>query len=213
VGCGSGVFLRTAADRGAQVAGLDASEELAGLARRRVPEADVRVGDLQFLPHDDGSFDAVTGFNSFFFAADMIAALREAGRVARPGAAVVMQVWGRPERCELTAIMRAVGPLRPQPPPGAAGPPELYAPGVLEGMAAEAGLTPESAHDLVYAFEYPDEETMLRLMLAPGAVVEAVEHSGEDAVRRTIAESLEPFRTPSGAYRLENEWHLLLARA
>jgi hypothetical protein len=35
----------------------------------------------------------VTGFNSFFFANDMVAALREAGRVAKPGAPVVIQVW------------------------------------------------------------------------------------------------------------------------
>ena len=49
---------------------------------RRVPEADLRVGDMQFLPYDDDAFDAVAGFNSFFFAADIVAALREAGRVA-----------------------------------------------------------------------------------------------------------------------------------
>ena len=47
VGCGSGVFLRAAADRGAEVSGVDSSERLVALARERVPEADVRVGDLQ----------------------------------------------------------------------------------------------------------------------------------------------------------------------
>lgn len=50
LGCGSGVFLRLAADRGAEVFGLDASEALIELARSRVPEADLRVGDMQFLP-------------------------------------------------------------------------------------------------------------------------------------------------------------------
>ena len=84
VGCGSGVFLRAAADRGASVVGLDASETLIELARARVPEAELVVGDMQFLPYDDDTFDLVAGFNSFFFAADMVAALREAGRVASP---------------------------------------------------------------------------------------------------------------------------------
>ena len=46
VGCGSGVFLRLAADRGAEVWGLDASEALLEVARERVPEADLRVGDM-----------------------------------------------------------------------------------------------------------------------------------------------------------------------
>lgn len=63
VGCGSGVFLRAAADRGARVSGLDASEALLEIARSRVPEADLRVGDMQFLPYGDDSFDVVAGFN------------------------------------------------------------------------------------------------------------------------------------------------------
>src|ERR671931_483236 len=49
LGCGSGVFLRAAADRGATVFGLDASEALIEIARTRVPDADLRVGDMQFL--------------------------------------------------------------------------------------------------------------------------------------------------------------------
>ena len=92
LGCGSGVFLRLAGDRGAEVFGLDASEALVELARSRVPEADLRVGDMQFLPYADDGFDVVAGFNAFFFAADMVAALREAGRGAIPGAPVVIQV-------------------------------------------------------------------------------------------------------------------------
>ena len=104
VGCGSGVFLRAAAERGAQISGLDASPELVALARARVPAADVRVGDLQFLPYPDDAFDLVAGFNSFFFAADLVAALREASRVARPDGRVLIQVWGRHSRCALDAI-------------------------------------------------------------------------------------------------------------
>ena len=101
VGCGTGVFLRMCADRGATATGIDAAENLLEIARGRVPEADVRLGDLQTLPYADNSFDLVTGFTSFFFAEDIVAALQEAGRVARPGAPVVIQVVGRPEHCGL----------------------------------------------------------------------------------------------------------------
>jgi ubiquinone/menaquinone biosynthesis C-methylase UbiE len=131
LGCGSGVFLRAAADRGAQVFGLDASEALIEIARSRVPDADLRVGDMQFLPYDDDTFDLVTGFNSFFFAADMVAALREARRVAKPGAPVVIQVWGRPERCDLEAMKHAVAPFLPPPDPNAPRGSALWQPGVL----------------------------------------------------------------------------------
>ena len=142
VGCGSGVFLRLVANRGAEVTGIDASNELVQLARTRVPEADVRVADLESLPFDDGSFDAVFGFNIFFFAVDMVAALGEARRVARPGAPVVIQVWGRPECCDLTAMKQAVGAaLAAAVPDGGTEPPpqpSLAAPGVLEAVAREA---------------------------------------------------------------------------
>jgi SAM-dependent methyltransferase len=213
VGCGSGVFLRCAADAGARVSGLDAAEALIELARERVPEADLRVGDMQFLPYEEDAFDVVAGFNSFFFAADMVAALREAGRVARPGGAVLIQVWGRAERCDLTAMKAAVAPHIPPPPPGAPKPPVVSDPGVLEGIASEAGLTPETAFDLTYAFEYADEEALARGLMAPGLIVEAIRRSGEDPVRRAIVESMAPYRTPEGGYRLENEWRFLVARA
>ena len=72
-----------ASDRGAQVSGIDAAESLLTVARERVAAAVFRLGDLQDLPFADGCFDVVTGFNSFQFAADPVAALMEAGRVTK----------------------------------------------------------------------------------------------------------------------------------
>jgi SAM-dependent methyltransferase len=213
VGCGSGVFLRAASDHGAEVSGLDASEELAAIARTRVPGAEVRVGDLQLLPHDDASFDVVTGFNSFQFARDPIEALREARRVVRHGGKVVIQVWGRPERCDLAVLPRALSALRPSTPGGASAPAGLAAPGVLEGLASDAGLTPVDAFDVVTRFEYRDEATMLRLVLSSAAGVDAIRASGEPAANEAARAALAPFSTPAGGYVLENEWHVLIAAA
>jgi SAM-dependent methyltransferase len=212
IGCGSGAFLRSAADRGAAVFGLDASPALLEIARSRVPDADLRVGEMQSLPYGDDSFDLVTGFNSFFFAADMVAALREAGRVAKPGANVVIQVWGAPERCDLTAMKAAMEPSAPAREQAPA-PAPLWQTGVLEQLASEAGLRPIDAFDLTWAYEYPDERTMARQMLSPGMVTDAIRALGEDHVRNAIVDALAPYRTPSGGYRLENEWHYLIARA
>jgi len=213
VGCGTGSFLRLAADRGAEVFGLDASEALLALARERVPEADLRQGDLQFLPYDGETFDLVAGFNSFFFAADVVAALREAGRVAKPGAPVVIQVWGPPERCDLTALKDAIAPFLPPPDPDAPAAPALHEPGVLEHLAEEAGLTAQTTFDTSWAYVFPDEDALVRAMLAPANVVVAARQGGEDAVGRAVAAALAPFRAPDGGYRLENEWHYLVASA
>jgi SAM-dependent methyltransferase len=213
IGCGTGVFLRLAADRGAHAFGLDASEELVEIARRRVPEADVRVGEMERLPYDDDAFDRVTGFNAFFFADDMVAALREAGRVAKPGAPVVIQVWGRPERCGLEAMKIAVSRFLPGASSEGRRPPDFWKPGVLEAMATEAGLAPGVAFDTSWAFVYPDEESMLRSMLSAGGLALVAHETGGGLVETAIAEALEPYRTPDGGYRVDDEWHYLIAAA
>ena len=98
-------------------------------------------------PGTTTTFDLVTGFNSFFFANDMVSALREAGRVAKPGAPIVIQVWGAHERCDLEAMKQIARPFLPPRPPDAPPEPDLSQPGALEALAAEAGLTPESEFD------------------------------------------------------------------
>src|SRR5919107_22458 len=119
-GCGAGLLALLASLRGARVTALDASAALLDIVRARVPEADVREGDLEALPFADAAFDAVVAVNSVFYAADMAAAMRELARVVRPGGRVVVTAWGPPERCEaLAALLAALGPLMPPPPPGA----------------------------------------------------------------------------------------------
>ena len=213
IGCGSGAFVRLVADRGARAFGVDASESLIEIARSRTPEADLRAGEMQELPYDDDTFDLVTGFNSFFFADDIVAALREAGRVAKPGAPVVIQVWGPPERCDLTATRGALAPFLPAPDPDAPAPPQLWRPGVLEQIAEQAGLTPTDAFDVSWAYDFPDENAMARGMLSSGLAVKAIRDFGEEPVRRAIVDALASKRTPEGGYLLSNEWHYLVARA
>jgi SAM-dependent methyltransferase len=76
VGCGAGLTLMLAAERGALVSGLDVSPGLLDVARRRLPGADLRDGDMESLPFPDAAFDAVVGVNAFQFAGDPRLALR-----------------------------------------------------------------------------------------------------------------------------------------
>ena len=213
IGCGVGVFLLLVADRGALPFGLDASESLIAAARERLPSADLRVGDMESLPYDDDTFDLVTGFNSFFFATDFEAALREAGRVAKPGAPVVVQVWGRHERNDLEAVKRIMRPYFPPRPADAPAEPDYSLPGVLEELATRAGLTPESSFDANWAYAYEDDEALGRAMVAPAGIATLVGPEREPDVRKAIVEGLAPYRTPEGGYRLRNEYHYLIARA
>ena len=73
----------------------------------------------------------------------MVAALREAGRVAKPGAPVVIQVWGAHERCDLEAMKEIARPFLPPRPADAPPDPDLSQPGALEALATQAGLARE----------------------------------------------------------------------
>ena len=162
VGCGPGLAAQLAALYGAQVAGLDAAETSLSIARERTPEGDFRVGEMEDLPWPDNTFDAVTGFNAFQYAADVVNALREARRVARPGGRVAIAVWGRAEDCETVAVVAALSKFLPPPPPGAPGPFALSAPGRVEGLLQQAGLAPLTSGEVECPFEFPDLETALR---------------------------------------------------
>jgi SAM-dependent methyltransferase len=213
VGCGAGAFLRLVARRGGEPFGIDASEALIALGRARLPDADLRVGEMEDLPWPDDSFDLVTGFNAFFFANDLVAALSEAGRVAKPDARVVIQVWGRHERCQLEAMKEVARPFLPPRPADAPPDPDLSLPGLLRRLATEAGLTPETEFDVSWAYEYPDDETLGRAMLAPAGLALLAGPGREQDVRTAVLEGLAPFRTAAGGYRLENEFHVMIARA
>src|SRR5437763_17173059 len=99
---------------------------------------------MEDLPWQNDTFHLVSGFNSFFFANDLVAALREARRVAKPGAPVVIQVWGAHEHCELEAMKEIARPFLPPRPPDAPPHPDLSQPALRRALATQAGLTPES---------------------------------------------------------------------
>jgi SAM-dependent methyltransferase len=212
VGCGVGAFLRLVADRGARPFGLDASEALLELARKRLPGADLRVGDMEALPYEDSTFDLVTGFNAFFFANDIVAALREAGRVAKAGAPVVIQVWGPHARNDLEAMKQIIRPFAPPRPADAPPEPDYSRPGALEELARRAGLTPVQAFDTGWAFRFRDVGTLQRALVAPMGIA-VLAGDREQEVKEAIAEGLAKHRQPDGSYRLQNEYHYLIARA
>jgi SAM-dependent methyltransferase len=213
VGCGVGAFLRLVAERGWRPHGIDASQALLDLARSRLPDADLRHGDMEALPYDDDTFDLVTGFTSFFFANDIVAALREAGRVAKPGAAVVITVWGPHEANDLEAVKAIIRPYFPPRPADAPAEPDYSQPGVLEDIATRAGLEPETTFDTTLAYLFEDAQTVRRAMVAPAGLALLVGPDREDEVKDAIEHGLAPYRSDDGSYRLQNTFHSLIARA
>ncbi|CAA9304563.1 MAG: hypothetical protein AVDCRST_MAG48-1601 [uncultured Friedmanniella sp.] len=89
-GCGTGRLIPPLLARGHRVVGVDASPAMLAHARRRAPEADLLVGDLQDLPLADGAVDLVVTGLALTHVDDLGGALAELARVLRPGGHLVV---------------------------------------------------------------------------------------------------------------------------
>lgn len=211
VGCGAGLAMQLAAARGSTVTGLDASEGLVRIARERLPQADIRLGEMEDLPFPDAMFTAVTSFNAVQYASDPRRALRELGRVTQPGATIAIVTWGDPKRSEMRDVLAAIGGLLPPPPPGAGGPFALSAPGALEELVRSEGLTPKQDGEVPTPYSYPDVETAVRAQSASGPAVRAAQHAGQEELHNALTKVMSTYQKPDGTVRLDNVFRYLVA--
>mgnify|MGYP003335757211 CR=1 FL=1 len=124
-----------------------------------------------------------------------------------------MLTWGNPQGMEAAAIVGALKPLLPPPPPGAPGPFAHSDEGALRAFAAAAGLTALAVSDVAYQWHYKDLDTALRGLGSSGVAAKATEHAGAEAVDQSHAAALAPFRKEDGSYRLGASFRWLLAAA
>ena len=213
VGCGSGLALQMAAELGADVSGLDASAGMLAVARERTPGAVLHQGDLDELPFDDDSFDAVTAFNSMQYADDPLPALRELRRVAVPGAPVVLATWAVAELCESSAVFAAFGDLLPPPPSGATGPFALSTPGVLEDLVAQAGLRPDDADVVPVEFRFDSIDAAVRAHLSAGPARRCVDLAGRGATTTALRDALASSVQTDGSSSHQNAFRYLVSYA
>ena len=213
LGCGAGLLCRMAADRGARVTGIDHDAGQIERAAALVPEGAFEVGDILALPYPATRFDVVICVQSIMHVTNPLTALREAARVARPGAPVVITVWGKEENCDIRAFGQALSGLLPR--AAGRGPsmqtPALSADGRLERLATLAGLTVTDVGEVVCPFRYPDEETLMRDLFGSSLGRRALRVADPVAVRRAVLEGLAGYRTSRGGYQLDNTFRYLVA--
>jgi SAM-dependent methyltransferase len=92
-GCGTGFQSEILATLGYRTHGIDLAAALLAVARARLPQTRFVRGRLEALPYSDNAFDAVVCCGSTLsFVTDPAAALRELGRVLRPGGRLLLEV-------------------------------------------------------------------------------------------------------------------------
>jgi SAM-dependent methyltransferase len=186
IACGAGLALELAGLRGAECAGIDASERLLAVARDRSPAADIRTGDMNALPWEAGSFDVVTSFRGIWGTTPH--AVAEIYRVLRPGGRVGLTVWGHlkvsPGAWALTPFRLAAEPKVTS----QAAMVSLGRPGAGEQLLESHGFTGIERVAIPFVWESADPELYARSLASTGPAYEAIQNVGEEEFRRTAVE-------------------------
>jgi SAM-dependent methyltransferase len=184
--CGSGLALELARARGATCSGIDASGRLIAVARDRNPDSDIRVGDMNYLPWNDDSFDVVTSFRGIWGTTPN--AVKEAGRVLRPGGRFGITVWGH---IKVSSGAWALAPFLLATLPKVENQAAMVAlgrPGAGEQLLSEAGFADVRRVDVPFAWDFADPELYARALASTGPAYEAIQNVGEEEFYRVAIE-------------------------
>lgn len=209
-GCGAGGASVLVDRRGAFATGLDASAGLIELAKRRVPKADFRVGDLEDLPFNDKEFDAVIAASSIQYAGDPLAAVREISRVTAPGGRVAVGLFSTPEKVDYRVVFEAIRDALPEPSEGE-GPFALSSPGKLESLIEATALTLVGDGDADCPFNFTDMDEFWRGCISAGPAQAALEVVTAEDLRRRLESAAAPYRQPDGSIRFEVAFRYVIA--
>jgi len=96
VGCGPGMLLSRLSGGPLDIFGIDLSPEMIVEAQARTAgKAKLTVGQLEHLPYQAQTFDAVIGLGVLEYLADQRVALSEMARVAKPHSLVILSMVNR----------------------------------------------------------------------------------------------------------------------
>lgn len=97
VACGTGDMAVELLKRGCSVTGIDLSEEMLAIARRKTAEANFQLANAEALPFDDASFDAVTSAFGIRNFVHLDKGLAEMARVLKSGGRMVILEMSTPD--------------------------------------------------------------------------------------------------------------------
>jgi SAM-dependent methyltransferase len=191
LGAGPGHVVAALTEAGGDVSGIDFSEVMVAVARRRYPELDFREASAEDLPFEDRSFDAVVSSFVVHHLARPEAVFREVCRVLEPGGRFAFAVFGAPEaQSSIGAFFGAVeahASLEALPHGPLFGVTDVS---VYEGMLAAGGLSECAFHTQPISWRVPAAEPVLKAFWDwgnMGALPEDVQARIEATTRENLA--------------------------
>jgi uncharacterized peroxidase-related enzyme len=186
IACGAGLSLELAALRGAECAGIDASERLVAVARDRSPDADVRVGDMHALPWADATFDVVMSCRGIWGTTPD--ALLEVMRVLKPGGRLGLTVWGHIKASDGAWALSPFTLATEAKVANQARMVSLGRPGAGEELLPRMGFDRVERFEVPFVWEFADPESYARALASTGPAYEAIQAVGEDEFVRQAVE-------------------------
>jgi len=219
VGTGSGGNIAIpAAERGADVVGVDVTPELLVTARQHALAAGVEVewieGDAQDLPFPDASFDRVISTFGAMFAPDHARTAAELVRVCAPRGRILMTTWVNDGFAG--EMFKLSGSFMPAPPPGVEPPPLWGVQAHIEDVFQAAGTSPSVVRETV-DFEFSSVERAVAAYTAdfgPFVIAQRVlEPQGRwGEFVAAFADLVRQFDTASdGTARIQSDYFLISA--
>lgn len=201
IATGAGYVAETAAQRGAEVIGIDFSAAQVRMARERCPAVRFEQADAEALPFEPDTYDAVVnGFGLCHFP-NPDAALRETFRVLKHGGRVAFTVWDVPERAvgfgAVYAAIRAHGSLDVGLPAG----PNFFLfsdPDQSAKALRDAGFVSPSCRQApqVWRITEPDElfEVITKGTVRAAATLRAQSPQARDAIRAALRDTVMAYK-------------------
>lgn len=203
IGTGPGVSAAAAAQRGAEVIGIDFSDAMITEARRNYPEIKFSTSSAESLLYSDKEFDVVVANFVLHHTGRPDQVLAEAFRVLRSGGRVGFTVWGDPSKLEAFGLFFAAFEAHA----GAAELPHGPLFGVSDfafyhRMAREAGFHDSSVKELPIVWQTPSLDPYLA-SFGDWANLDIFAQDIQAAIQATVRESAAAYQS-NGLYTLPN---------
>lgn len=176
IGCGGGLLCELLARQGAEVTGLDVSEEMIKVAKAHAAKSGLKIDywaqPLDFFRKKGKKFDLITIMEVLEHAADGNALLRDAAAMLKPEGLMILSTMNRTVKSYLLGIVMAEYVLG-WTPKGAHDWRRFVKPSELEAMLKKAGLCLKDIAGMIYnplrdSFELSDEKTGVNYIAAAG---------------------------------------------
>jgi ubiquinone/menaquinone biosynthesis C-methylase UbiE len=117
VASGPGTLAFEAEKLGTQAFGVDLSLGMIDLAKKSYPKIDFRVGDVEHLPFDNQSFDAIVCNFGLGHFPNPEASVAECVRTLKPGGRIALSWWDQPNKIIQGIFLDAITEVGARPPP------------------------------------------------------------------------------------------------